>query len=429
MNRQMAVAVLACLAGLWPAAAPAQYKINPPPIIKAQPAPIQIKPVEPIVKPQPPIPPAEPPTPAPFVPPPVVKLPPTPLPPAPTSGPAIEPRLPPVALPVNPAGGLIGDREREALDAARAAAIAERLANQESGLDAAMGAGAPGDDPLTGRYGIQRDAETVMEGFCKTRASNLFPGLCRGRYGNGLPANGDPSGFYDTRRPGPSSTDPGGPFSFDGQRAGSRVPSRDGRASDDETGPPTLTYKDEDGNQHDVWTRSFDNEDGISENFVEVVRRGNGDVVYVRDGYTAPDRSPGARSGDYRNVQHTTQVGGITVSTSRRCRGWCDPNSQPGESGYGQPGKARPWFCARNPTAKGCQPTAPGSQIDPAHPDGEGTPTGSRPTTRRLGSEAVVNPDEFHDNSGTRGGGSGPGFDMKDPVNPNDPEGPGRPPA
>lgn len=375
MSRRITVAILACLTGLWWATASAQDKIPPSPI-----------------------------TPPPIIP-----------------NPAL---IKPPLLPADGVGGLLGDRVRQGSEAARDAAEAGRL-QKELGLDAARGAGLP-TDPLMGGAGIQAvGPDPFFSERCKDASSRrLLKGLgfCAGSDDGALPSDGDLSGFYNTKRPGPSSTDPGGTFSFEGPSAGGRVPSRDDRARDDdqkdqtrEIGPDGAihdSWTDREGRRHDLWI-SGDGGDALHE-----VHNSDGTFDYSAQTHLTP-----SHNGNYfRETTYTAGRNGRQWHTTERCHNDRCRSFQPGEPGYGQM-KARAWFCSRNPKASQCEPTAPGSQIDPANPDGEGT-SSARPhaETPRLGRGAVINPGPADSEiRGTTGGGSGP-LDMKDPVNPGRPK-------
>jgi hypothetical protein len=378
MRRRITITILACLAVLWSAAASAQDKINPNqvPPNKVTPPPL----IPNLIKPPP--------------------------------------------LPADPTGGVVGERERQALEALRDAEAAGKL-EKELGLDAAMGAG-PGDDrPPT--PGFDKDDETVMQMFCKTRVSRLFPGLCPGRYGGGFPPDGDLSDFYNTK----SSTKPGAGTPFDVPTAGSGVPSRGGQASDDdatndpEPGKPDRSWTDSGGQNHNAWAGVSHNENGEAVLEVyEEVRSSDGSATDKSATRISPDHSPGAQTGDVFVRTYTLHSNGQTSAEFQHCgSNGCihDIAIQPDERG--PQGKARAWFCARTPEAAGCKPLKSGFEIDPAHPDGEGTPTGSRAETPRLGREAVSDPGpaDSEIRGTTGGGGSGP-LDMKDPITPDRPK-------
>jgi len=166
MNMRITITILACLAGLWLAAASAQ---KPPPVINPTPPPvIEINPIKPIVPP-PKLPPPAAPTPAnpPNQPPPASPAPPPP--PPPPGSPIIEPPMPPpklpATLPTDPTGGHI-DHKR--LEAERDAAIAGKLAGQESGLDAAMGEPIPMAKP---------PLESLNEDLMRISRASLPPNL------------------------------------------------------------------------------------------------------------------------------------------------------------------------------------------------------------------------------------------------------------
>lgn len=363
MSRRITITILACLAVLWSAAAPAQDKINPNQVPNK------------------------------VTPPPVI------------SNPVIKP-------PADPTGGGVGERERQALEALRDAEAAGKL-EKELGLDAAMGAG-PGDDrPGFGKF--DKGDETFMQRFCKTKASRLFPGMCP-RSDPG----GDPSDFYDTK----SSTKPGAGTPFDVPTAASGVPSRGDQASDDPPKPDD-SWTDSDGTKHDIWFHSEVSATGNLYSFSrEAVRHAGVDHDIYR--VVSSDNNPGAEGGDnVVMVEDVYLAGDSSHNVSHmvfRCRGGsCTPDRQPDERG--PQGKARAWFCAQTPEAAGCKPVKSGFEIDPAHPDGEGTPTGTRTTdgAPKVGRGAVSDPGPADsDIRGTTGGGSRP-LDMKDPVNPDGP--------
>lgn len=413
MNRRTTITILVCLIGLWSAAASAGKVPAPAPAPAPEPAvpPISVPPPAP----EPALPPGILPTEPPKPPPPPAAPPGSPISVPPT-------KLPLGALPADSTGGSIAERLLQIEEGG----LLPGLEGGESGIGKVTGPGPGGDDPLMGEAGIQKEFETAMERFCKTGASNLFPGMCRGRYGDGLPTDGDPSGFYNTENP--SDTYTHGP-DFQGQRAGSGVPSRDGRAGDDKD----FSYTDSDGRTHKVHT--YDEESTGSLWIDDDVYNRDGSLAYHNE--TTLDQR--GRDAEGRQVNYiyinTTYANGQTAHDELRCQygqGCIHrihiPSSQPGEPGYGQT-KARPWFCARNPKAKGCETTTPESQTDPAHPDGEGTAAGRpRAETPRLGRGAVSDPGpgDSEIRGTTGGGGSGPGFDPKDPIGPGEgPSGPG----
>jgi hypothetical protein len=373
MSRRIAITILACLAGLWLAAASAQDKINP-----NQVTPNKVNP-------------------PPVIPNPVIKPPP---------------------LPADPTGGVVGERAKQDIERAREAARLEELAEQQSGLDAKMGAG-PGDD----RPGFDKGDETLMQRLCKSRAARqVLLGQC-GSDPGALPPDGDP---YTTD----DSTKPGSRTPFDVPTAGSGVPSRGSTASDDEERKPDRRWTDAMGQKHEQWEGNQPSRDGDVFVIIEYVSSPDRGFEYASVLVVGADRRPGVQPGGLRVHEATRFRDGTFRQTVRHCqRGHCT-DSQPGEPGYGQI-KVIPWACILTPTAENFSSSlTPGFEIDPANPDGEGTPTGSRPTreTPRVGRGAVSDPGPADSEiRGTSGGGSKKPLDMKDPVNPDGPVKPDRP--
>jgi hypothetical protein len=368
MSRRITITILACLAVLWSAAAPAQDKINPNQV------PNKV-------------------TPPPVIPNPLIKP------------------------PADPTGGVVGERERQALEALRDAEAAGKL-EKELGLDAAMGAG-PGDDRPGFGKDFDKDDGTFMQRFCKTKASRLFPGWCPGSDDGALPSDGDLSGFYDTK----SSTKPGAGTPFDVPMAASGVPSRGSQASDDDASndglpKPDRAWTDSNGQHHTMTTTHPD----PTHTWVhEDVFNSDGSAAYQTD-VIVHEPGPGI-VGIHKVTRYSDgQIGRDSYEcTSGGCTHMIA--IQPDERGPQGGQQARPWFCAQTPEAAGCKPLKSGFEIDPAHPDGEGTPTATRTSdgAPRLGREAVSDPGPADSEMrGTTGGGSRP-LDMKDPVNPDGP--------
>jgi len=406
MNRRITIAILACVVGLWPAAAQAQEKIKPPPA----PA-IQIKPIEPVVPPP--------------------KLPPVPLPaepvkPPPVSDPARFVPPPPLPAPPPPLGGNLGERLRELEEAG----LLPGMGEQPTAVGEAMRPGTP-DDPLMGGAGIQ--VVDRMEELCKgahfrrlVRGLGMGLGICAGGDAGGLPSDGEIGEGFNTERPFKPARTP-----FDEQRAGSDVPDRRDRFSDDlgREGPEdgdqliehegssenmnagmTWLWRDSKGRQHAL--RIVTNIDSHGTHSRDkFVNDREGRPIY--DSHEESDNSGRYwRTETHYNSQGESKTYTVHCNNSHGCI-----DSQPDERGP-QRAHVRPWFCARNPEAKECQPPKAEDYKDPAHPDAAGRP---RAETPRVGRDAVSDPGSGDVILGTPrggGGGSGPGFDPKDPIGP-----------
>lgn len=327
----------------------------------------------------------------------------------------------PPAVRLNEPGPDIGDRVGKAERARRDAGAAGNLQGN-SGAEATMHPAAPTADPLTGGTGIQT-LDTMAE-LCKgenfrRRVQGL--GLCAGFQDGSEPVVDPKTGevHYNTESPVRPGGKYHGPTGFDAARAGDRVPSRGGEASED------TTVTEETGHTREHYTTKTRNADGTYTFATHDVYRDENGAISLEgvSEWTGTDRNNGTLT------DTTIMDGHAYVSVELSCtNGVCihpiHINDQPGDE-RGQPGGnfRSSFFCLQNPGNPNCQPLKAGFEIDPANPDGEGTP-GTRPQTEtpRLGRGAVVNPGPTDSEiRGVSGGGVSMPLDMKDPVRPTPP--------
>ena len=326
-----------------------------------------------------------------------------------TPGPDIAPpNVVPPAVRVHKPGPNIGDRVGEAERARRDAGAAGTLQGN-SGAEAKMHPAAPAN-PLTGGTGIQ--TLDRMAELCKLQSARAL-GLCAGFPDGSKPMIDPQTGeiHYNTG----SSVGPSGkyhgPTGFGAARAG---PNRDGRASGD--GKPVRVATNPDGSTEDFTIyKSEDGDMWVEELTVRDANKRPTTRVYV-------DHTPRGVTTTIIDIRPTGETETL-VCTNGECIHPIHIDDQPGETAQATGNFRSSFFCQQNPGNPNCQPLKAGFEIDPANPDGEGTP-GTRPQTEtpRLGRAAVVNPGPTDSEiRGVHGGGSLP-MDMKDPVRPNPPK-------
>ena len=197
----------------------------------------------------------------------------------------------PPAVRLNEPGPDIGDRVGKAERARRDAGAAGNLQGN-SGAEATMRPAAT-VDPLTGDTGIH----TVgwMEELCKHRSLRAL-GLCAGFQDGSRPVVDPKTGevHYNTESPVRPGGRYHGPTGFDAARAGDRVPSHDGPASDDE-GKPVQTVRHADGSTTELYQTRRDNADGTHTWTDHVVdhdaNKNLGDQLWIV--FTGPDHNNG----------------------------------------------------------------------------------------------------------------------------------------